>query len=1416
MNIRLAYRVVGLCVALLCFAQTASAALDVNRLRVEALKNPMGIDVEKPSFGWTLKAEGRGVKQTAYAIKVCADAKDGQEVWSTGRVESAQTHAIRYAGTALLPSTRYYWEVTVWDNQGNSVTSLETAYFETGLMGTGWSGAKWIKATTNLKDDALAPAVTNYTLSVDFEIKNISAGICFGQKNANTYFMWQINLESGFPRFRPHSWNGGQAACHANIDLRSLINIQKDVVYHMRIEVDGAVAKTYINDILIDTRTNPLGGDYGYGGAGIRQDFAEFDSRNPEQAYYDNYKIIDRTGAEKVLFEEDFSDASTLPFTAGTVVDGRLFVTGVYSWITTSKKTSYDIDLNLLMMKDDAGIIFSATNPQNMHLWSIVTHNKTIPLLRRHIFTNGKYISSDVNLGTFITMKELLGKLHRIKITVRNSTICTYLDDQLVDTYQDASAGLHNGLVGFRAYRGDGIDELVYYDQIKVTTYEAGQEEGRVTLSEDFEGASSLFVDGEIVEVDGKRMLKVYSRYLENCIFQDVAMGIPIFRKDFKAIAAVKSAKLYATALGVYEVFLNGARVGNLLPDGTTRYDEMKPGWTDYFKEVFYQSYDVTSLIREGDNAIGAHLGTGWWGGAIAKGIYGTPSLGFMAKLVIEYTDGTKETVITDTSWSVSTTGPVLRGDIYDGETYDARRESGWAAPGFDELGWYKTDLNTEFKGKISAMTGPPVQIREELQRMPQTITVYEGSQNTGTAYGMIKVVDTHSGAGKLMLKKGQSAVYDMGQNMAGWVKFTATGVSGTTLKFRFGEMLNDKGDTGRGDDGPGGSVYVYNLRTAKATLNYILKGDPEGEIYQPSTTFFGFRYCEVTASEDVEISGLTGEVVGSVIEEGSSFATSHADVNQLYSNVMWSQRGNFLSVPTDCPQRDERLGWTGDTQIFSRAAIYNADVKAFYHKWMGDLRNSQRADGAYPDIAPYCWFNFGNAAWGDAGVIVPWTVYLMYGDRSILEENYTSMTRYMSFLAAQSGGGYQYNGAGTSFGDWIAYEDTDARFVSVCYYAYVAQLMEKIARAMSTGTDTYASDATKYATLYTNIKKEFNTRYMNTDGSLKVSTQTSYLLALKMDLFLDEAKRTKAITTLRSKLTNNGYKLSTGFVGTGILNQTLSMYGQDDMAYNLLLQRNNPSWLYSIDQGATTIWERWDSYTKEKGFNDHPWIMNSFNHYSYGVVSEWMFRYIGGIEADETMPGFGHFILQPTPDDRKTLPQNQARITWAKAVFNSYHGDIVSHWNRKDDGRIDYTATVPVNTTATLYLPLKLETDAVYEGDKLASASEGVEYKGVQNGCAVFELQSGTYHFDVNLPLPDDVVRPTAGLELHPNPITDRLNVACDEEVRAISVLNADGQAVHRQEGNASIETSLWPAGLYLVEIETGTQVYVAKVMKK
>lgn len=746
---------------------------------------------------------------------------------------------------------------------------------------------------------------------------------------------------------------------------------------------------------------------------------------------------------------------------------------------------------------------------------------------------------------------------------------------------------------------------------------------------------------------------------------------MPLFRKVFHLEKPIKQAILKATALGIYDITVNGRPVEG---------HELKPGWTDYRKEVTFQTMDITPLLREGENEVCAQLSRGWWAGGISRGVYGdTTPLAFMAELEV---DG-KSLVRTDTTWQCSHDSPLMLGDIYNGEVYDAQRTP---------TTWEAAALHNGHHPTVIPFEGPEVRIREGLEREPQSITLYSETTRTSTTYGMIKPSRT-LGNEPFTLHKGETAVIDLGQNMVGWMRFEAKAKAGTTMTLCHGEMLNYNGDKeGRLDDGPGGSVWTYNLRGARSMMVYTFRGDEAGESYRPRHTFMGFRYVSITATDEVRIERLTGEVVGSDIREWGEFACSDASINQLYRNIWWGQRGNFLSVPTDCPQRNERLGWTGDTQIFARTALYNSDAADFYRKWMRDMRNSQREDGAYPDIAPFPNFwGYGTGAWGDAGVIVPWTVYDMTGDKTILEENYESMTGWMQWLATQQetvptgkeeGDSVTYTHIGglTRTGDWLAYDHLDRRYVNTAYYAYVAQLMDSISTVLGK-----KAEAAHYRQLYNDIRTEFQQRYMNNDGTLRERTQTAYLLALRLDL-LPEEHREAARDSLRRKIETNDYRLSTGFVGTGILCTTLSDEGMNDLAYALLLQRKTPSWLYSIDQGATTVWERWDSYTCEEGFHKHHWNMNSFNHYAYGAVAEWMYAYMGGIRPGK--PGFSHVIFAPHVDDR---PDNhptlayQPRITWARAKTHTPHGDISASWKRTDDDRYKYTLTIPEGVTYEL-----------------------------------------------------------------------------------------------------------------------------------
>ena len=1313
---------------LLSMAVTAAHALDVTGLRTEDYHNPVGIDKTSIHFSWQLQSELRGVLQTSYSIQIASDAAFGNVVWESGTTNSDQSVGVEASGFTPAAETRYYWRVTVCDNKGETATSTEKAYFETGLMETNaWNGTRWIKATDSKTVDGGQAVVTDYEVEVKFNIKSLAAGLIFAASDHNNYYMWQVNTLTGSPRFRPHRWTGGNAACLSETAI-TRVGIRNGEQHTLKIVVTNAnTAKTYIDGILIDTRT----GDFAYGDFGFREDY---DNGNvPEQAYFDDFIV--RAG-DQVLLEEHF-ETSNCMFSSGTVQNGQFYLSGpgTYSWQQkVAKPVRYDVDFDFTLVQDNASICFSATSQDTYMMWAINTFDVSQPVVRRHVYNHGNLTYNDTPITAF-SKSDILGKQHHIRIECETPYVRTYIDNVLVDTYQDTQGVLTIGDLGMRVSATGNEREKAYFDNIKQTVYDSDGT-SRVTFTEDFEGAGNAFNATDIKDFGGSRQCYMEAAVgsAKRLMQQDgsIAAGMPMFRKTFELDGNVRRARLYATGLGVYNVFINGERVGQTDEDGNTLYDELKPGATEMLKTVFYTTHDVTALLREGKNAIGAEMSSGWWNGGIVHGIYGGKPNAFRALLKIEMEDGSTVTIPTDLTWQSNTNGPLHKGDVYHGETYDARLEDGQFMPDYDDSEWFAVAESNDFKGQILAFEGPAIMAVESLRRYPQTIQIYEGTKPNGKTFGAINVVEEIDGQNNFTLQAGQTAVIDLGQNGSGWVSFTAKGARGTKLRFRFGEMPNTTGDRGRGDDGPAGSVYTENLRSAEATLYYTLKGAEEGESFHPTSTYFGFRYIEVTTSSEVELTNVIGETVTSAVDEKSSFRTSHEDVNQLYSNIMWGQRSNFVSVPTDCPQRDERMGWTADTQVYSMAGLYNGDTRNFYKKWMRDMRDAQRNDGAYGVIAPYHWdVGYGAAAWADAGVIVPWYVYLMTGDKEILRDNLAANEKYMAFLAAQTGDGYQYNGGYTTYGDWVSYVETDRRYCSVCYYAYDADLMARTYRALSEQEgDSYSQKAEQYEQLFQNIKAEWQRRYLGTNKIPTQTTQCGYLMALHYNLLPDETSISRTRTRLRSAISNNGYKLNTGFLGTAILNQTLTENNLNDEAYTLLLQRNDPSWLYSIDQGATTIWERWNSYTKANGYG--PVSMNSFNHYAYGAVAEWMFRHMAGIAPDETQPGFKHFLLQPNPDTRSTLRYSQKRITFTDADFASDYGSIKAEWQCEGTKEMTYRVTIPANTTATLRLPIA-DGLYIYESGILAEEAEGVQYIGTADGYASFEVGSGSYLFMVS-----------------------------------------------------------------------------------
>ena len=736
--------------------------------------------------------------------------------------------------------------------------------------------------------------------------------------------------------------------------------------------------------------------------------------------------------------------------------------------------------------------------------------------------------------------------------------------------------------------------------------------------------------------------------------------GLPVFRKVFSVEGGLLSATLYATALGVYNAYLNGRRIGSY---------ELEPGFDEMALRKSYTEYDVTPLILSGGrNVLAAVVGSGWWTGRVAA-CYGKQEA-FLATLVLRYRDGSEEIISTDESWKSARESAVLFSDIYDGETCDARITEDWKFAAFDDKSWHHVRINTEFSGEIVPWQGPHITVKEELARRAERITVYRGATEADeNCYGKINVMRTYQDE-PFTLNAGETALIDFGQNFSGREAFTVEGGRGTELTIRHGEMLNDcSGEKSRGNFGAGGSLLTANYRSAKATTRYILRGEGK-EHYHPSFTYCGFQFIEITATDTVTFSCVTGQVLSSVTKRTGRLTTSHPLLNKLIENIFWGQLSNYVSVPTDCPQRDERMGWTADTQVFAETGCYLADSQAFLEKYLVCLRDAQGEDGSFSGVAPtggYRGSRYGGTGWADAGVMIPHTLWRMYGDTKVIKEHWDAMQKFVDgYLSTTNGMGGQPH-----WGDWLSYEPNDEQIreiLGVAYYAWDAKNMAEMADAIGK-----VSDAARYRDLYEKEKALFIVRYVK-NGKLIRGEQSVLAHALYLDLLPDKEVYKKVASQLVENLERNGRKLQTGFLGTKILLDTLTKLGRNDIAYSVLLSEQDPSWLYSVNQGATTVWERWNSYTKERGFGDVN--MNSFNHYAYGAVAAWMFRTMAGIGCAE--PGFKKIRLAPCPDQR---------IACVSASYESAVGMISARSEWKGD-TWSYSVKLPASVKAELVLP--------------------------------------------------------------------------------------------------------------------------------
>ena len=768
------------------------------------------------------------------------------------------------------------------------------------------------------------------------------------------------------------------------------------------------------------------------------------------------------------------------------------------------------------------------------------------------------------------------------------------------------------------------------------------------------------------------------AEWIQPVLNEDVSVSnpSPYLRKEFKLKGDIVRARAYISAHGLYEAELNGKRVGNQV---------FTPGWTSYNNRLQYQTYDVTGLLHKGRNAIGVILGDGWHRGNIGwvrnRNAYGD-KLSLILQIDVTYSNGKTERILSDDSWSAST-GPILLSDIYNGETYDARLENkSWSSIGFDDKDWQKVKLVDLPKTTLICPQGPPVKRIEEIKP--------------------IAIIKTPKG----------ETVFDMGQNMVGRLRIKVKGEAGSVITLYHAEVLDKDGN-----------FYIENLRSAKQIVKYILKGEGE-ETYEPYFTFQGFRYVKVEDyTGELSKDDLTGIVIHSDYEPAGSFTCSNPLLNQLQHNIQWGQKGNFLDVPTDCPQRDERLGWTGDAQAFSRAASFNGDVASFFTKWLADLKADQFEDGRIPHVVPnVLGKNSGGAAgWADASTIIPWNIYLVYGDKRILEAQYSSMVNWVAYMTNEAGENYLWN-TGDHFGDWLFYSinnDVSGRsavtskyLIAQAFFAHSVNLLTKTAKVLGK-----SEDVKKYTDLYENVKQAFLNEYVTPNGNLVSGTQTAYVLALNFDL-LSESQREAAAEKLVKNIEQYKFHLTTGFLGTPYLCDVLSANGYLDIAYKLLLQETYPSWLYPVKMGATTIWERWDGIRTDGSFAEAS--MNSFNHYAYGAIGDWMYRVIGGIDTDKEQVGYKHIVINPRPG---------GELSYAETSYMSAYGEISSFW-KTEGGTFHFELSIPANTTASVSLPKAGKPENVKESGKQLSDAKGIQSFKSSGEDVILELGSGNYEF--------------------------------------------------------------------------------------
>ena len=971
--------------------------------------------------------------------------------------------------------------------------------------------------------------------------------------------------------------------------------------------------------------------------------------------YFWQVKVWDNLGNES-----DWSTPAWFETALGASEWEADWVGGESQAAVLDKWTDYTVSVDYTLKTGTAfGIYLRASaDANNGYMWQLNDEKPGEPRLRPHVKVNGIWaLLAEIDLTTKGLPADVLKHRDTLEISLNGSTITTSIGGTVIDTRSDSA--YTKGFVGPRTDVSTREEVLIHAMSVRTATdslYES-----------DFENGVNPF-NGETTIVEGPDG-GLLAKDQVNAVWAP-STNFPLLRQDFATESGkeIASARVYASAKGIYRLSLNGSRVGD---------QELAPGSTDYSQRIQFQTYDVTGQVKAGDNALGAWIGSGWFTGHIAwlgDKKYGDRN-SVIAQLVITYTDGSTQVVKTDDTWK-AVAGPIVSADLMMGEDYNATFEQpGWDTAGFDDSHWSPVWKDTpEATAFLQPQSDNPVRVVQE----------------------RVATTQTEAPAGR--------HIYDFEQNLTGVVRVTLTGEAGQRVMLRHGEVVNKDG-----------SLYTANLRSAKATDYYTFAND--GTVtYTPRFTQHGFRYVEISGVATAPAPGdITAEVFSSDLDQTGTFSTSNAMLNQLQSNIVWGQRGNFISVPTDTPARDERLGYTGDLNAFVGTATFNMDSLAFIQKWLKDARDTQKlmGTGAYPDSTPrgpnqLCCTS--GTAWSDAGITVPWTAWQRYGNHRVVADNWDSMVWYMDYLESNFPDYVRVDGP---FGDWLNLnDDTPAGVLGTAYYAYDARLMSEMAGLL--GKDAAAAE---YAALETAVTDAFVSNFVADDGTVTGNSQTAYALALGLDLVPNDL-REAAGEKLVKKLASRDYHLSTGFVGTPWLMPALSSTGNWDAAYRLLLTDTLPSWGYEVVSGATTMWERWNSIEENGNFGDPG--MNSFNHYAFGAVGDWMYQNIGGITVGDS--GYKTIDIAPHPG---------GGLTEGNATLESVYGTISSSWTLTDPG-LSLSTVIPANTTATVRIPASNAWAITEQGMSLADAP-GMEVVSSDGSTVVVAVGSGSYDFSVS-----------------------------------------------------------------------------------